>query len=174
MLSHFNFIVIRVNFFFVLFFLGGGGQWRRWVLIQDYAHLNHHAPPTYKLLLGLNLAQHYLIIYCLMVRPIPCTWVDFQKVLRFNIMLDKDCRSLSRLVASFLPCIVQLDGLISDQLWYSLNIYQFDYSVLCFLIKNSSNKRTKSTSCFIFLFEISKNKKNEINEKILKKAMVGI
>ena len=93
-----------------------------------------------------------------MVRPIPCTWVDFQKLLRFNIMQDKDCRSLGHLVASFLPCIVQFDLMISDQLRYSLNIYQFDCSVLCFLIENSSNKRIKSTSCFIFLFEISKKK----------------
>ena len=80
-------------------------------------------------------------------------------------MQDKDCRSLGRLVASFLPCIVQFDLLISDQLGYSLNIYQFDCSVLCFLIENSSNKRIKSTSCFIFLFEISK-------KKFLKKVMV--
>ena len=96
-----------------------------------------------------------------MVRPIPCTWVDFQKLLRFNIMQDKDCRSLGHLVASFLPCIVQFDLMISDQLRYSLNIYQFDCSVLCFLIENSSNKRIKSTSCFIFLFEISKKKNFE-------------
>ena len=80
-------------------------------------------------------------------------------------MQDKDCRSLGRLVASFLPCLVQFDLLISDQLGYSLNIYQFDCSVLCFLIENSSNKRIKSTSCFIFLFEISK-------KKFLKKVMV--
>ena len=73
-------------------------------------------------------------------------------------MRDKDCHSLGCLVASFLPCIVQFDWLISDQLRYSLNIYQFDCSVLCFLIKNSSNKKTKSTSCFIFLFEISEKK----------------
>ena len=58
--------------------------------------------------------------------------------------------------ANFLPSIVQFDWLISDQLQYSLNIHQFDCSVLHFLIKNSSNKRTKFTSCFIFLFDISK------------------
>ena len=58
--------------------------------------------------------------------------------------------------ANFLPCIVQFDWLISDQLRYSLNIYQFDCSVLCFPNENSSNKSTKSTSCFIFLFDISK------------------
>ena len=58
--------------------------------------------------------------------------------------------------ANFLPSIVQFDWLISDQLRYLLNIHQFDCSVLHFLIKNSSNKRTNSTSCFIFLFDISK------------------
>ena len=40
---------------------------------------------------------------------------------------------------------------------------------LCFLIKNSWKKSTKSTSCFIFLSDISKNNEN-INEKIMKKA----
>ena len=46
-------------------------------------------------------------------------------------------------------------------------IYQLDCSFLRFPIENSSKKSTKSTSCFIFLFDISKN--NEINEKFLKK-----
>ena len=50
--------------------------------------------------------------------------------------------------ANFLPFIVQCDWLISNQL-------QFDCSVLCFSIENSSNKSTKSSSCFIFLFDIS-------------------
>ena len=49
---------------------------------------------------------------------------------------------------NFLPCIVQFDWLISNQL-------QFDCSVLCFPIENSSNKSTKYSSCFIFLFDIS-------------------
>ena len=53
---------------------------------------------------------------------------------------------------NFLPWIVEFDWLISDQLRYSLNIYQFDWSVLHFPIENSSNKSTKSTSClFSFL-----------------------
>ena len=56
--------------------------------------------------------------------------------------------------ASFLPCIVQFDWLISDQLRYSLNICQFDCSVLRFPIENSSNNSTKSTSCFIFLLDV--------------------
>ena len=79
---------------------------------------------------------------------------------------DKVCRSLS-----FLPCIVQFDWLISDQLQDLLHIYQFDCSVLFSLIEKSSNKSTKSTSCFIFVFDVSKKK---FNKKILKKAMVGI
>ena len=53
--------------------------------------------------------------------------------------------------ANFLPCIVQFDWLNSDQLWHSLNIYH-----LCFVIENSSNKNTRSTSCIIFLLDISK------------------
>ena len=57
---------------------------------------------------------------------------------------------------NFLPCIVQFDWLISDQLRYLLNIYRFDCFVLRFPIENCSNKSTKSTSCFIFLFDISK------------------
>ena len=57
--------------------------------------------------------------------------------------------------ANFLPCIVQFDWLISDQLRYSLNIYQFDRSVSCFPIGKSSKRSTKST-CYIFLFDISK------------------
>ena len=61
--------------------------------------------------------------------------------------------------ANFLPCIVQFDWLISDQLRYLLNIHQFDCSVLHFLIENRSNKSTTTTSCFIFLFDISKIKK---------------
>ena len=46
--------------------------------------------------------------------------------------------------------------------------------LLCctFLIENCSNKSTKSTSCFIFLFDISKITKSM--KKILKKATVGI
>ena len=57
---------------------------------------------------------------------------------------------------NFPSSIVQFDRLISDQLLYSLNIYQFDCSVLCFPFEFSSNNRTKSTSCFIFLFDLSK------------------
>ena len=49
---------------------------------------------------------------------------------------------------NFLPRIVQFDWLIFNQL-------QFDCIVSCFPIKNSSNKSTKSSSCFIFLFDIS-------------------
>ena len=54
---------------------------------------------------------------------------------------------------------MQFDWLISDQLQYSLNVYQFDCSVLRFPIENkrTAQIRTKeSTSCFIFLFDISK------------------
>ena len=54
---------------------------------------------------------------------------------------------------------MQFDWLISDQLRYSLNIYQFDYSVLRFSIENCSNTTTKHTSCFIFLFDILKTTK---------------
>ena len=60
---------------------------------------------------------------------------------------------------NFLPSIVQFDWLISDQLSYSLNIYQFDCSALHFPFEFSSNKSTKSTSCFIFLFDLSKKMK---------------
>ena len=58
--------------------------------------------------------------------------------------------------ANFLPSIAQFDWLISDQIQYSLDIHQLDCFVLHFPIKNSPNKRTNSTSCFIFLFDISK------------------
>ena len=57
---------------------------------------------------------------------------------------------------NFLPSIVQFDWLISNQLLYSLNIYQIDSSALRFPFEFSSNKSTKSTSCFIFLFDLSK------------------
>ena len=60
---------------------------------------------------------------------------------------------------NFLPSIVQFDWLISDQLLYSLNIYQFDCSALHFPFEFSSNKSTKSTSCFIFLSDLSKKMK---------------
>ena len=50
-------------------------------------------------------------------------------------------------------------------------MYQFDCSVLRFPIEDSFYKSAKSTRCFIFLFDIQNN---EINEKIVKKAMVGI
>ena len=73
---------------------------------------------------------------------------------------------------NFLPSTVQFDWLISDQLLYSLNIYQFDCSALHFPFEFSSNKSTQFTSCFIFLFELSKNN-NEIDGKILKKAKGG-
>ena len=86
--------------------------------------------------------------------------------MRFSMVQDKVCRSLS-----FLLCIVQFDWLISDQLQDLLHIYQFDCSVLFSLIEKSSKKSTKSTSCFIFFFDVSKKK---FNKKILKKAMVGI
>ena len=72
---------------------------------------------------------------------------------------------------NFLPSTVQFDWLISDQLLYSLNIYQFDRSALHFPYEFSSNKSTKFTSCFIFLFELSKIMK--LMEKILKKAKEG-
>ena len=75
--------------------------------------------------------------------------------------------------ANFLPCFVQFDWLISDQLRYLLNIYQFDCSVLSFLTKNSSNKSTKSTSCFFF-FLFNTSKITKLMNKNLKKAMVGI
>ena len=64
---------------------------------------------------------------------------------------------------TFYQVLCNLILLISAQLRYSLNIHQFDCSVLHFLIKNSSTKRTKFTSWFIFLFDISK--KNKINKK---------
>ena len=73
---------------------------------------------------------------------------------------------------NFPSSIVQFDRLISDQLLYSLNIYQFDCSVLCFPFEFSSNNRTKSTSCFIFLFDLSKIMK--LMKKKLKKATEGI
>lgn len=44
----------------------------------------------------------------------------------------------------FLSCIVQSDWLISNQLQYSLNVYQFGCSVSLFLIENSLKKSTKS------------------------------
>lgn len=44
-------------------------------------------------------------------------------------------------------------------LWYSLNTYKFDCSVLRLPEKNSSSKSTKSTSCFIIFFDISKTTK---------------
>ena len=72
---------------------------------------------------------------------------------------------------NFLPSTVQFDWLISDQLLYSLNIYQFDRSALHFPFEFSSNKSTKFTSCFIFLFELLKIMK--LMEKILKKAKEG-
>ena len=57
---------------------------------------------------------------------------------------------------NFLPSIVQFDWLISNQLSHSLNIYQIDSSALRFPFEFSSNKSTKSTSCFIFLFDLLK------------------
>ena len=54
----------------------------------------------------------------------------------------------------------------------SLNIYQFDCSALRFLFEFSSNKSTKSTSCFIFLYDLSKITK--LMKKKLKKATEGI
>ena len=75
--------------------------------------------------------------------------------------------------ANFLPCIVQFDWLVSDQLRYLLNIYQFDCSVLGFPIENSSNKNTKIIH-FLFYFPFWHLEYNEINEKFLKKAAVGI
>ena len=52
-------------------------------------------------------------------------------------------------------------------------MYQFDCSVLRFPIEDSFNKSAKSMhSLFYFPFWYLQN--NEINEKILKKAMVGI
>jgi len=77
----------------------------------------------------------------------------------------------ARNLANFVPCIVQFDWLISDQLGYSLNIYQFDCSVLRFSIESSSNKSNKFPSCFIFVFEILKIKK--LKKKELKRATVG-
>jgi len=78
---------------------------------------------------------------------------------------------MARNLANFVPCIVQIDWLISDQLGYSLNIYQFDCSVLHFSIESSSNKSNKFPSCFIFLFEILKMTK--LMKKKLKRSTVG-
>ena len=75
--------------------------------------------------------------------------------------------------AYFLLCIVQYDWFISDQLRYSLNIYKFDclrWFAFSDQIK-ALNKSTKSTSCFIFLFEIAKITK--LVKKKRKKARVG-
>ena len=47
-------------------------------------------------------------------------------------------------------------------------VYQFHYTVLRVSIKNSSNKSTKSTFCFIFLFDISKITK--LNRKKFEKS----
>ena len=63
---------------------------------------------------------------------------------------------------NFLPCIVQFDWLISDQLQYSLNIYQFACSALHFPIKNISNRSTKSTPCYIFHFDICRKSRRQL------------
>ena len=54
--------------------------------------------------------------------------------------------------ANFLPCIVQFDWLISNQL-------QFDCSVLCFLIENSPNESTKIINPVLVLFSFSISQK---------------
>ena len=78
---------------------------------------------------------------------------------------------------NFLPCIyfVQFDWLISDQLRYSLNIYQFDCYVVHFPIENNSNKSTCEFH-FLFYFPFWHLENNEINEKNFEKghSIVGI
>lgn len=66
--------------------------------------------------------------------------------------------------ANFLPRIVQCSWLISDQIRYSLNVYQF----VCFTIEKSSNKVTLLTVHFLFYFPFWHL------ENVLKKATLGI
>ena len=68
--------------------------------------------------------------------------------------------------------VVEWVGIFANPVFKNPGIYQFDYSVVGFPIKNSSNKSTISTCCFVFLFDISKITK--INETFLKKATLGI
>ena len=72
--------------------------------------------------------------------------------------------------ANFLPCIVQSDWLISDQLRRSLVkyiVYQLDCSVLSFPIEVHKIH-------FLFYFPLWHLENNEIQGIILRKAMVGI
>ena len=107
-------------------------------------------------------------------KSLHCKNVIFYNVWKLSEIPPKAFRMFSTSITvcenhtNFLPSIVQFNWLISDQLLYSSNIYQFDGSALHFPFEFSSNKSTKSTSCFIFLFDLSKIMK--LMKKIWKRS----
>ena len=81
--------------------------------------------------------------------------------------------------SNFLPRIVQFDWLISDQLRYSLNMYQFENSSIHFLFYFPFRHLEKDTLQAVVSPGLEKPllagyEEDEINEKFLKKAKVGI
>ena len=81
--------------------------------------------------------------------------------------------------SNFLPHIVQFDWLISDQLRYSLNMYQLENSAIHFLFYFPFRHLEKDTLQAVVSPGLEKSllagyEEDEINEKFLKKAKVGI
>ena len=130
----------------------------------------HSKPPTIPFrvvasTLSDNLSQNSCIGYIHTCQPLEYKNLETRNLRQCLILSENHPKGFLMFItsitacenrANFVPSIVQFDWLISDQLQHSLDIHQFDCSVLHFPIKNSSNKRIKFTSCFIFLFDISK------------------
>ena len=75
--------------------------------------------------------------------------------------------------AYFLPGIVQFDWSISDQLQYSLKIYQFGCIAL-FYVFWSWTAQIRALNPLLVYFPFWHLENNKINERILTKATVGI
>ena len=135
---------------------------------NQWCHCNYHPhtcqPPQYK-----NLETS--INLCIVRMSLSTMSESSPKITQRSSEMFPMSITACKNHTNFLPSIVQFDWLISDQLLYLLNIYQFDCSALHFPLTSA---QIRALNPLLVLFSFLTSRKNEIGEKIMKKVTEGI